>query len=65
MYKCDWFRYYKLKMKCKYNLKFDIFFSLLFIIGHWRYIYIYHRIQKSVTDLKDNMTIILDPLLSK
>ena len=52
-------------MKCKYNLKFDIFFSLLFIIGHWRYIYRYHRIQKSVTDLKDNMTIILDPLLSK
>ena len=65
MYKCDWLRYYKLKMKCKYNLKFDIFFSLLFIIGHWRYISRYHRIQKSVTDLKDNMTIILDPLLSK
>ena len=52
-------------MKCKYNFKFDIFFSLLFIIGHLRYIYRYHRIQKNATDLKDNMAIILDPLPSK
>ena len=65
MYKCDWFRYYELKMKCKCNFKFDILFSLLFITGRWRYIYRYHKIQKSVTDLKNNMAIILDPLLSK
>ena len=65
MYKYDWFRYYELKMKYKYTFKFDICFSLLFIIGRWRFIIRYHIIQKNVTDLMDNMTIILDPLPSK
>jgi hypothetical protein len=65
MYKCDWFRYYELKMEYKYKFKFDVFFSLLFIIGRFRFIFKYHTISKNVKDLADNMAIIFDPLPSK
>jgi len=65
MNKRDWFRYYELKMEYKYKFKFDVFFSLLFIIGRFRLIVKYHTISKRVTDLTDNMAIIIDPLPSK
>ena len=45
-------------------VKVGIADSFYYDVGHRRYIYRYHIIQKSVTDLKDNMAIILDPLLT-
>ena len=45
-------------------VKVGIADSFYYDVGHRRYIYRYHIIQKSATDLKDNMAIILDPLLT-